>query len=330
MSLTPKDTKEGRATAAAGSSPSMPSAERAWEDRGLPGKARLAAYKEYVRGEVASILASWERAEAIGDEAQLTRIMTDPESQRLVSELEWLKECTAEEFLARMDLEQFPKLLGKNFLGAKAWQAQGIDVGAEPPIPATITMELLESECPLHPGEKIKETHLLVLMPKTVNGKPYTAVELDNLCAARKGSGDKLIYAGEDWANAWKTQPWASTPQEKSEWVLIPKSDPDRAKVPENKHFRAKTIAQQQAVHAAHYSQYREAKTVEVMTAALLNDLTNGAPRMLDGGNFLRCQEASTAGGRIEVGFHADGLWVDVANDDYYGYDNFGRALAWK
>jgi hypothetical protein len=305
----------------------MPSAERAWEDRGLPGKARLAAHKEYVRGEVASILASWERAEAIGDEAQLTRIMTDPESQRLVSELEWLKECTAEEFLARYDLST---VFGQNLLGAKAWQAQGIDVGAEPPIPATITMELLESECPLHPGEKIKETHLLVLMPKTVNGKPYTAVELDALCAARKGSGDKLIYAGEDWANAWKTQPWASTPQEKSEWVLIPKSDPDRAKVPKNKHFRSKTIAQQQAVHAAHYSQYREAKTVEVMTAALLNDLTNGAPRMLGGSNWLRCQEANTAGGRIEVGyFLASGLRV-VAGRDVSADDHIGRALAWK
>jgi len=327
MSLTPKDTKEGRATAAAGASPSMPAAECAWEDRGLPGKARLAAYKEYVRGEVASILASWERAEAIGDEAQLTKIMTDPESQRLVSELEWLKDCTTEEFLARYDLST---VLGKNFLGAKAWQAQGIDVGAEPPIPATITMELLESECPLHPGEKIKDTHPLVLMPKTVNGKPYTAVKLDALCAAREGSGDKLMYAGEDWTNIWKTQPWASTPQEKSEWVLIPKSDPDCEKVPNDKHFRSKTISQQNAVHAAHYSQYREAKTVEVMTAALLNDLTNGAPRMLDGWNRLRCQEASTAGGRVVVGcFVAGGLWVGAGGGDG-DYDRIGRALAWK
>jgi hypothetical protein len=185
---------------------------------------------------------------------------------------------------------------------------------------------LLNSDCPLHPREKIKDTHLLVLVPKTVNGEPYTAVKLDELCAWRKGSGDNLIYAGFD---SWKSQEWASAPQSRSEWVLIPKSDPDPNKVPEGKHFRSKNIAAPQDVHDEHYGEYREVKTLELMTAALLNDLVNGEPRMLDG-NYLRCAEPNASGGRVCVGlFRAHGL--RVCDDDVaFAYDFLGRALARK
>ena len=219
------------------------------------------------------------------------------------------------------------KELGKNFLGPEEWNAQGIDVGEVPPIPTSITKKLLESDCPLHPGEKIKDTHLLVLVPKTVNGEPYTAVKLDELCATRKGSGDTLIHDG--W-KSWKKQPWASQQQVESEWVLIPKSDPDPNKVPEAKHFRSKIIAAQQKVHETHYPEYREVRTVELMTAVLLNDLVNGDPRMLDGWNSLRCVEPNASGGRVCVGdFDASGLRVN----DVYGADDsdsLGRALARK
>jgi hypothetical protein len=163
-------------------------------------------------------------------------------------------------------------------------------------------------------------------VPKTVNGEPYSALKLDELCKSRKGSGDTLIYAGWD---RWKSEGWAKEPQGASEWVLIPKSDPDREKVPEGKHFRGKKVAQQQAVHDAHYKEYREVKAVELMTATLLNDLVNGGPRMLEG-SYLRCKEASTAGGRVVVGnFPARGLKVcaDLGNGDN---QNVGRALARK
>jgi hypothetical protein len=268
---------------------------------------------------------------ALSDE-EFNRLENAPETQRIMRELEWLKTVTPTDFCKEMERrEQLPReLLGKNFLGAEAWRKQGIDAGAEPPLPSTITEELLNSDCPLHPGEKIKDTHLLVLVPKTVNGAPYTALKLDELCATRKGSGDKLIYDGADWAIAWKENDWASTAQVQSEWVLIPKSDPDRNKVPEAKHFRSKNIAAQQDVHDEHYGEYREVKTVELMTAALLNDLVNGEPRMLDGWNRLRCAEPNASGGRVCVGsFNATGLVVfdgfDV-NDGGF----FGRALARK
>jgi hypothetical protein len=102
-----------------------------------------------------------------------------------------------------------------------------------------------------------------------VNGKPYTALKLDKLCVERKGSGATLIYDRADWAKAAQAQ---------SEWILLPKSDPNPGKVPKTKHFRSKNIAAQEKVHRYHYPEYREVKTLEVMTMALLNDLVNGGP----------------------------------------------------
>ena len=307
-------------------SPPSPSTTNPWLDRTLPAEARLESYRSVIKAEGHALL---ERVNTITDE-EFNRLENAPETQRIMRELEWLKAVTPTDFCEEMDRRHLPReLLGKNVLGAEAWRKQGIDVGVEPPLPSTITEELLNQACPLHPGEQIKDTHLLVLVPKTVNGEPYTAVKLDELCATRKGSGDKLIYDGADGATAWKEKDWASTAQVESEWVLIPKSDPDRNKVPEGKHFRSKHIAAQQDVHDEHYGEYREVKTLEPMTAVLLNDLVNGEPRMLDG-NRLRCAEPNASGGRVCVGyFNALGLKV---HDDFgaYGVDLIGRALARK
>jgi hypothetical protein len=219
-----------------------------------------------------------------------------------------------------------PALLGKNFLGPKEWNAQGIYVGTPPPLPSSITEALLNSYCPLHHGEKIKDTHVLVLVPKTVNGRPYTALELDKLCAERKGSGDKLIYRGADFANTWKKCGWAKAAQVKSEWVLMPKSDPDPFVSPV-KHFRRKNIAEQQKVHDDHYREYRQVKAREVMTLALLYDLVNKERLLPD---QLRCEEPNASGGEVCVGdFDAHGLLVRVCWDgNVNAY--IGRALARK
>jgi hypothetical protein len=223
-------------------------------------------------------------------------------------------------------------VLGRNFLGTDEWQQGfGVRVGAPPLIPECLTPELLNSQCPLHPGQLIKETHILMLVPKTVNGLPYTALRLGELCSSRKGSGYRLIFDEEDWARDWKEQGWANLPQAHSEWVLIPKSDPDPSKAPKDKHFRGKNIEQQREVHKHYAAEYREAKALEVMTMALLNDLVNGEPRILTGWNRLRCVEPNASGGRICVGdFDATGLKVFVALGVDRGAGRIGRALARK
>jgi hypothetical protein len=295
-----------------------------WEDPTIAPEVRLESYKGLVFEELKKIQAAVLRLE--GDVGKQIEIQDSPNTKRWWDEGMWLKGVSAEDFCKEMDHRMVPGLLGKNFLGAEAWRLQGIDVGEVPRLPASITKELLESECPLHPGEKIKDTHLLVLVPKTVNGEPYSALKLDELCATRKGSGDNLIYAEFD---SWKSQEWASAPQSRSEWVLIPKSDPDPSKVAPERHFRSKNIAAQDEVHRL-YPEYREVKTVELMTAVVLNDLVNGGPRMLEGWNYLRCEEPNAFGGRVCVGcFSANGLGVGDDSDGS-GNDVFGGGIARK
>jgi hypothetical protein len=68
-------------------------------------------------------------------------------------------------------------------------------------------------------------------------------------------------------------------------------------------------------------------------TMALLNDMINGAPRILDGANYLRCFEENASGGRVCVGnFNAGGLKVRRVPGDDHGFvdSNIGRALARK
>ncbi len=305
--------------------PKAPEGSRPWEDRTLSPTERYQSYYDVARGKCEAIRDAGNRPGITA--AERYQISQDPEANHWVNEFRQLKGESAEQFCRRIDERLVRELLGKNYLGAEAWAAQRIDVGAAPPFPASITEALLNSDCPLHPGEKIKDTHLLVLIPKTVNGEPYSALKLDELCATRKGSGDKLIFDGAAWATTWKGHDWANLPQSQSEWVLIPKSDPDPKKVPEGKHFRSKDIAAQQKVHDEYYKEYREVKAVEVMTAVVLYDLTHKERLLPD---YLRCEEPNAFGGRVCVGgFNASGLWV-LVDDGADGHGNVGRALARK
>jgi hypothetical protein len=249
-------------------------------------------------------------------------------AQAALEELQ-LKTSNYERLLEEMHAPM-KELLGRNFLGTAEWkQGFGVHVGVPPPIPESITPELLNSDCPLHPGEKIKDTHILMLIPHSVDGKPYSALRLAELCAARKGSGARLIHDQEDWANEWKSEPWANASPSESEWMLIPTSDPDPKRVPEERHFRGKHVAEQADVLRHYEANYREAKALEVMTAAVLNDVFNGEPRMLEVWTLLRCLEENASGGRMQVGcFNTDGL--KVYDDGDYAYDHVGVALARK
>ena len=136
-----------------------------------------------------------------------------------------------------------------------------------------------------------------------------------------------MIYDRENWAKAWKRRDWAEAAQAQSEWVLLPKSGPDPEKVPVGKHFRSKNIAAQQKVHDEHYPEYREVKALEVMTMALLYDLTHKEQLLPD---YVRCQEPNAFGGRVCVrNSDALGLRVGVGRV-VNAYADIGRALARK
>ena len=304
-----------------------PKGGRPWEDRTLSSQERYDAYKTVVRDKCQALRESLTR-EGITAEEKIA-LSQDPNNKALVAELRQLQSETAEEFCDRLDGGPMKRLLkevlGKNFLGAAEWKnGFGVAVSPVPPIPKWITKELLEGDCELHPGQRVKDTHILVLIPKTVDDKPYSAIKLGELCSKAKGSGERLI--DDRWIR-WKGESWAQAPQQESEWVLIPKSDPDPKKVIEDKHFRTKTISQQADVYGRYAAHYREAKALEVMTAALLNDVVNGERILSD--CYIRTQELDASGGRIVVGyFNASGLEANAY--DAYDRPNVGGALVRK
>ena len=64
--------------------------------------------------------------------------------------------------------------------GKKEWEKYFGDIGEEPPLPKNIE-EILNASCSFWPSKKVKETHLLVLIPNTVNEKLFTINSLEEL-----------------------------------------------------------------------------------------------------------------------------------------------------
>lgn len=81
--------------------------------------------------------------------------------------------------------------------GKVLWEKYIGDVGTEPPLPSNIH-EILQSPCPFFPGKNVYETHLLMLIPQTVNGKSLTLNYLEGLVKRPKqGSVTQLRdYSG--------------------------------------------------------------------------------------------------------------------------------------
>ena len=71
----------------------------------------------------------------------------------------------------------------------------------ELPPPANIE-EILNESCSFLPDKKVKETHLLVLIPNKVNGKPFTLNYLEKLIQGPK-SGHPTKYRFYDNDAKW-------------------------------------------------------------------------------------------------------------------------------
>lgn len=80
-------------------------------------------------------------------------------------------------------------------LGKEIWEKHFGSIEAEPPLPKNID-QILNAPCPFWPGKKIKDTHILVLIPKTINNQPLSLNVLDNLARNPKmGSATELNFS---------------------------------------------------------------------------------------------------------------------------------------
>ena len=101
--------------------------------------------------------------------------------------------------------------------GKADWEKYFGDIGEEPHLPANIE-EILNEPCSFWPDKKLKDTHLLVLIPNTVDGKPFTLNSLEKLIRRPKsGHSTKYSYHSISIMNkneiGYKSYP--------SHWVLM-------------------------------------------------------------------------------------------------------------
>jgi len=185
--------------------------------------------------------------------------------------------------------------------GKAKWEKYFGDVGVEPPIPKDI-IEVLKSPCPYWSGKRVEETHLLVLIPESVNGRPFTIGTLGEMIKSPQKEGYSTKYYNYDntAVKELKDQGISS-----SYWALITKNV-----LPNS---RSKTYAEQQALIKGPYA---VPGALEIATGILMHHVQTGERLYSDSPDtYTRCQEKLSSGYRVVVGsFGSSGLGVD---DDY-------------
>ena len=188
------------------------------------------------------------------------------------------------------------ELLGAHFIGPESYQEIfGVkDVGTVPPIPAGVTAELLNAECPLaKDGRKIKDTHRLVFIPSALDGAPFTINELLKLApeAEEKCGRGRLFYC------IWAGDAFANSPFTEGKWILLPMF------------LIPKTIDKNYAAQEAEVAKFKGAYEVptafEMVAGLVMNDLCV-RPERSKAGDYYNlhgwCSDEQSAGRRIFVG----------------------------
>jgi hypothetical protein len=189
-------------------------------------------------------------------------------------------------------------------LGEVEWKQYFGDVGSAPDLPSHIAA-ILDGPCPFWPDQLVKDTHLLVLIPATVGGVPFTLNRLGELIQHPSNGGHRTQY--RHYGEKTKAQIGAASPP-RSYWVLM-----TRDVLPGS---RSKTYEAQKEMIAAHAGRvglsYELPHALEAATAILMHHAREGE-RLF--GNHLqtytRCQEVVDGRDPAVVGgFESSGLVV--------------------
>ncbi len=187
--------------------------------------------------------------------------------------------------------------------GKAEWAKYFGDVGVEPPLPADINV-ILQSPCPYWPKKKVQETHLLVLVPQTVNGKPLTLKTLGELI-------QKPLQGTHTQYEYFRLGEYTDAPAAKSHWALLTRDVIEGS--------RSKSYSDQKALIKAPY----EVPTILDATVAVLMEYVRTGTRLYSDSpwTYTRCQEKYNKDWQLDVGgFGAAGLFVhDYYADDFSG-----------
>ncbi len=195
-----------------------------------------------------------------------------------------------------------PQFISSIGFGKKMWNDIG-DIGKAPPLPRNIC-EILERACPFFSGQTVGQSHTLVLIPETLNGKPMTLFLLGQMMGSLDQQRKKTGY---NTHSSFGTH--AFTPFGSSHWVLMANNVPYET--------RNKTYDAQKSFLQPHHN-YQVPKLAQAVVAVFMNYLATGIRRFgTDPWTYTRTQEADS-GGQLGLGaFDSTGLFVTyVANGE--------------
>jgi hypothetical protein len=235
-----------------------------------------------------------------------------------------VSQCLPSLRAAAKDEDKDVRLLALKTLGALEWKHYLGDVGPIPNLPSDIDA-VLGSPCPFWPGKKVKDTHLLVLIPATVDGAPFTLNLLGALIQHPKNGEHKTEYRYYD--SDVKTQFGEKSPG-RSYWLLMTRE------VLKGSRDESYSVQKGLVAQFAEKTQqpYELPSALEAATAVLLHHARTGE-RLLgdDPWTYTRCREWVVYRGAsypaVVGGFGSSGL--DVSYDNYVSYD-FGVASSRK
>jgi len=197
------------------------------------------------------------------------------------------------------------------YFGLKDWKKYyGCDV-EKTPLPQNM-WKILTSPCPYWKGKRVKETHILVLIPKTVNGRPLTLNTLQALIQKPQGGGHATKYHcyGDNLKKEFEGQAAPVT-----YWALITKDV-----LPNS---RKKNYSKQQALIKRPYT---VPGALEMAIAILMHHVKSAEKLYPEKPKtYTRCQEKLSNGGRVVVGLFgpSDLRFRSHYNDDGR-HDNCG------
>ena len=206
-------------------------------------------------------------------------------------------------------LHTLPLPVSDLIFGEKAWSQYFGEVGEAPPLPVHI-VDTLNSACPFWPDRKVKDTHLLVLIPATVDGKPFSLNLLRKLVQSPQGGGYSTRYRVYDRE---VQEQFGTQPPGHSYWVLMTRDVLEGS--------RDETYTSQQALVAQHAGRtglyYQLPGVLEAATVILSHYVRSGERLYSDNPcTYTRCRDmdidrALGSGSFLTVGnFLSEGLSV--------------------
>jgi hypothetical protein len=205
--------------------------------------------------------------------------------------------------------------------GAAQWKEfMGADIGVEPPLPVEIR-DILAEACPFSTdGKTVAETHLLMLIPETINGESLNLNTLGKLFKA------KFPAVGDDTGYRWIWDEIQKTAKNhgKSRWVLMTRDVIEGS--------RWKTFAEQRGLVAENGHNKYEVPSILEATACILLEYARSMGRTRLYGDessltYTRCQENISGYQLLVGGFASAGLTV---SSDYFVLVSIGVAALRK